>query len=105
MLIPVRILNNHFDLRVDRLGGADHQVFRHVFHQVEPKLRPAFVAFGLDAGLAFAVGKDRSNVDNVILAGWEINECINKRWKYDETKWCVPVKDLRPMEDLNEYIR
>ena len=54
---------------------------------------------------AFAVGKDRSNVDNVILAVWEINECINKRWKYDETKWCVPVKDLRPMEDLNEYIR
>jgi hypothetical protein len=54
---------------------------------------------------AFTVGKNRSNVDSVILAGWEINECINKRWKYDSAKWCVPVKDLRQMEELDEYIR
>jgi hypothetical protein len=54
---------------------------------------------------AFTIGKDRSNIDSVILAGWEINECINKRWKYDSAKWCVPVQDLRPMKELDEYIR
>lgn len=54
---------------------------------------------------AFSIGPSRKEVNSVILAGWEINECINKRWKYDDSKWCVPVSDLRPMEELEKYIR
>jgi|ERR1700722_1044356 len=54
---------------------------------------------------AFSIGKDRKNVDKVILAGWEINECITDRWKYDSNKYCVSVPRLRPMKELEKYIR
>jgi|ERR1700722_12258205 len=53
---------------------------------------------------AFCVGKTRQKVDKVILAGWEINECITKKWKYDPNKYCVPVNELRPMKDLEKYL-
>jgi hypothetical protein len=54
---------------------------------------------------AFSVGKDRKNVDKVILAGWCITEDIHKKWSFDNTKWCVPVTELRDMKDLDKYIR
>lgn len=54
---------------------------------------------------AFTVGKDRRNIDRVILSGWEINECITDKWKYDNSKLCVPTSKLRPMEELEQYIR
>lgn len=53
---------------------------------------------------AFSVGLDRENVNHVILAGWVFNEEINKRWKYDSTKFAVPVKELRPMDELKTYL-
>jgi hypothetical protein len=54
---------------------------------------------------AFTIGKSRTDIDDVILAGFSFNEDITKRWKYDDTKWCVPVKDLRDMKKLEIYIR
>lgn len=54
---------------------------------------------------AFTVGKDRENIDKVVLAGWKFNEYIHKKWSYDENKLCVPFSDLSDMKDLNEYIR
>lgn len=54
---------------------------------------------------AFTIGKDRRKVDEVILAGWCINEDVHKKWKYDNTKYCVPVADLRDMRELEVYIR
>lgn len=53
---------------------------------------------------AFSVGPDRSDVSDVILSGWVFNEEIHKKWKYDESKFCVPVSDLKPMEDLKLYL-
>lgn len=54
---------------------------------------------------AFAYGKDRSNVEEVILAGWVINEDITERWFVDKVKWAVKVRDLRGMEELEKYLR
>lgn len=54
---------------------------------------------------AFTIGSDRRKVDKVILAGWEINECVTEKWKYDNTKFCVPISDLRDMKELDIYIR
>ena len=54
---------------------------------------------------AFTIGKDRKNVDDVVLAGWEINECISKRWNYDPKKFAVPTSELRPMEELEKFIK
>lgn len=54
---------------------------------------------------AFTVGKDRKNVDSVILAGWEINECITEKWKYDDSKFCVPTKKLRQIKELDKFIK
>lgn len=54
---------------------------------------------------AFTIGKNRRQIDKVILAGWEINECITEKWKYDDSKFCVPVPKLRPMKELDVYIR
>lgn len=54
---------------------------------------------------AFTVGKDRRNVDRVILAGWETSEYITDRWKYDNNKFAVQTKNLRPMKELDRFIR
>lgn len=54
---------------------------------------------------AFTIGKDRRHVDDVFLAGWCITEDIYKKWKYDDTKYCVPVSDLRDIKELDLYIR
>jgi hypothetical protein len=53
---------------------------------------------------AFTLGKSRTEIDDVVLAGFCFNEDIHKRWKYDESKMCVPVNELRKMEELNIYI-
>jgi hypothetical protein len=53
---------------------------------------------------AFTVGKDRRNVSKVILAGWEINECITEKWAYDSSKFCVKTRKLRPMKELKKFI-
>ena len=53
---------------------------------------------------AFSIGKDRKNIDKVVLQGWCINEDVHKKWPYDNIKWCVPVKELRPMEELEKYL-
>ena len=52
---------------------------------------------------AFTIGKDRRNIDKVILSGWCFNEDIKDRWKYDDKKFCVSVKNLKPIEGLNRY--
>jgi len=54
---------------------------------------------------AFSIGKSRDDVDSVILAGWCINEDIHRRWAYDNSKYCVPVNELRDMAELDVYIR
>lgn len=54
---------------------------------------------------AFAYGKDRENVEEVILSGWCINEDITQKWAYDANKWAVKVKDLRGMEELEKYLK
>lgn len=54
---------------------------------------------------AFTVGRDRKHVDKVVLSGWCINEDVHKKWTYDSTKYCVPIKDLRDITELEEYIR
>jgi hypothetical protein len=54
---------------------------------------------------AFTVGKDRRNIDEVVLAGWCIDEDVHKKWKYDNSKFCVPIKDLRDIKELDLYIR
>jgi hypothetical protein len=54
---------------------------------------------------AFTVGETREKVSEVVLAGWCVNEDIAQRWKYDDAKWAVSVRDLRPMEELEKYIR
>jgi hypothetical protein len=54
---------------------------------------------------AFAFGKDRENVEEVILSGWCINEDIVERWKYDQSKWCMPVRKLRDMGELEKYLK
>jgi hypothetical protein len=53
---------------------------------------------------AFTLGKDRRNVDKVILAGWCYSEDIKDRWNYDNKKWAVPFKKLRPMKELEQFI-
>ena len=53
---------------------------------------------------AFTLGKSRTEIDDVILAGFCFNEDIHKRWQYDNSKWCVPVSELRKMEELDIYI-
>jgi hypothetical protein len=54
---------------------------------------------------AFTIGKDRRNVNSVILAGWAITEDVHKKWAYDNSKYCVPVGDLRDIKELDEYIQ
>lgn len=54
---------------------------------------------------AFTVGKTRRAVDKVVLTGWCINEDVHKKWEYDKTKFCVPVRELRDIKELDIYIR
>ena len=54
---------------------------------------------------AFTVGKDRRNVEKVVLSGWAITEDVHKKWPYDNMKYCVPIADLRDIKELDEYIR
>lgn len=54
---------------------------------------------------AFAIGESRRNINKVVLTGWCFNEDIHKKWKYDTNKFCVPVADLRKLEDLDKYIK
>lgn len=54
---------------------------------------------------AFTIGKNRRDINFVILAGWALTEDIKKKWGYDDTKFCVPVKDLRDMKELEAHIR
>lgn len=52
---------------------------------------------------AFTIGKDRINVDSVILAGWVNNERVIKPWRQDEPdKKCVPVSELRDINILKK---
>jgi hypothetical protein len=52
---------------------------------------------------AFSIGKDRQNVDKVVLAGWALTEDVKKKWPVDRTKWCVPVGELRDMNKLEIF--
>ena len=54
---------------------------------------------------AFTIGKTRIDIDKVVLAGWCYTHDIKKRWTIDVNKWAVPVKELRPMSELEKYIR
>lgn len=54
---------------------------------------------------AFSIGKNRRNVNKVILSGWCINEDIKDKWKYDTNKFCVPVLKLRDMTTIDQYIK
>jgi len=49
---------------------------------------------------AFTVGPERTNVEKVLFAGWVFNEDIKDRFHYDESKFAVKVKDLRPISTL-----
>lgn len=54
---------------------------------------------------AFSIGDTRRAANKVVLAGWCINEDVHKKWKYDSSKFCVPVPDLRPIDELDVYIK
>lgn len=53
---------------------------------------------------AFTVGKTRTEIEKVILQGWVFNEDVHKKWPIDPNKFCVPVKELRPMEEMEQYL-
>ncbi len=53
--------------------------------------------------LAFTIGKDRTNPDKTILAGWAPNEAVTKVWRASEPdKLCVPVTELRNLQYLRK---
>jgi len=51
---------------------------------------------------AFAIGKDRINVDEVVLQGYALSEDITERWFIDKTKYAVKVSKLKDIKDLYE---
>jgi hypothetical protein len=53
---------------------------------------------------AFTVGPNRTQVEEVVLAGWCVNEDVHKRWRYDPHKYCVPVPELRKLEVLQKIL-
>lgn len=53
---------------------------------------------------AFSVGKDRRNVDEVVIAGWCFNEEVKEKWKYDSNKFCVNVSKLHNLKSLDEIL-
>lgn len=57
---------------------------------------------------AFTIGSDKADrfaVDRVILSGWCLTEDIKDRWYYDANKFAVKIPNLRPMEDLDKWIK
>jgi len=56
---------------------------------------------------AYTLGTDKTNrekVDQVILAGWCLNEEVTDRWGYDPAKYAVQVNKLHPMHELNKAL-
>jgi len=54
---------------------------------------------------AFTIGKDRINVDEVVLAGYVLSENVKDKWKYDNYKFAVAVKNLSNLDELNEKLQ
>jgi hypothetical protein len=54
---------------------------------------------------AFTIGTDRSTIDKVVLAGWTYGEDVVSRWRVDESKWAVEVRNLSDMKELEKFIR
>lgn len=56
---------------------------------------------------AYTIGPDKSNresVNQVVLAGWCMNEEVTERWHYDSAKFAVKVKNLHPMSELTKTL-
>ena len=53
MLVPVRVFDDHLDLGIHGLGGADDEVPADIVHQREAEIRPAPVALCRDVGVPF----------------------------------------------------
>lgn len=56
---------------------------------------------------AYTIGPDKGNrekVEQVVLAGWCLNEEVTERWGYDPAKYAVKVKNLHPMSELNKAL-
>lgn len=54
----------------------------------------------------FLVGKQDAKNRKVIISGWATSEQVaKKRWKQDETKYAVSVRELQDMMKLERYIR
>lgn len=66
-------------------------------NEYHPNQKMIFVA-------AFTVGKKRMEVEKAILAGFSYTEDIFRKWKFDKSKFCVEVKELRDMMRLKEKI-
>src|SRR6185312_8109993 len=55
VLIPVRVLDDHLDVRVDAASRPEDHVLRHVPHLAQPVLGPALRALGADVRIAARV--------------------------------------------------
>ena len=66
MVVPVRIFDDHFDIRINLFSRPDDEVLCGVCHQFETVLRPAFVAFARDTKFAFAIDKEKIVEDNLV---------------------------------------
>lgn len=53
---------------------------------------------------ACSIGKDKRNIENVIIYGWTINEKLNNKWKYSKDIYCVKPNDLFGAEKLKEIL-
>ena len=65
VLVPVGILDDHLQPRVDFLARAD-QVSRYFRHQVQPEPSPALVSLGRDVGVGLAAGEEEIVDDDFI---------------------------------------
>lgn len=52
---------------------------------------------------AFAVGPNRQNATEVVLAGWCLNEDLKERFFADPVKFAVKVRKLTPIENLSKH--
>lgn len=50
----------------------------------------------------FTIGKDRKNVNKVVLAGWCPNEQLQEKWKIDPSKFAVKVPNLKNLSILKK---
>lgn len=52
---------------------------------------------------AFAIGSERQKINDVVLAGWCLNEDLKEPWYFDKSKFAVRFERLTPPENLTKY--